>query len=131
MLLNKNRVYVDEIVAKGKLLPNIKEIFQMGITFFIVCIAWVFFRSPNVSYAFNYLEKIFSKSFFSIPDVSKTTLVLIIVLLIFEWLQREKQHALQLSKKFNPFFRIALYYLVLLAIILFNAKQQTFIYFQF
>ncbi|MBA7589549.1 Peptidoglycan O-acetyltransferase [subsurface metagenome] len=48
MLMKQNRKYLN-VVAEGKLLPNIKEFFQMGTTFFITCIARVFFRSESIS----------------------------------------------------------------------------------
>ena len=48
-LRGKNRKYTTLIVAGDKWFPNLKELLQMGVTFFLVMIAWVFFRSENRS----------------------------------------------------------------------------------
>jgi hypothetical protein len=57
-----------------------------------------------------------------------------LLLLFIEWLQRDKQHALQFSdaKPFNSrLVRWGVYYLILAIIIRFTGESQTFIYFQF
>ena len=43
-------------MAEGKWFPSLKELFQMGSTFFFTMIAWVFFRSESVSNAQGYLQ---------------------------------------------------------------------------
>ena len=57
-----------------------------------------------------------------------------LALLLVEWLQREKQHALQFSA-IKPFsyrpVRWGIYYIILLVIAQFAGSSQTFIYFQF
>jgi len=134
MLLKKNRINTD-VIAKGALFPSIKELFQIGITFFITVIAWVFFRADSLQHAFLYLNNIFSKSIFSIPEIHPMKyLVLVIVFVIVEWLQRDKQHALYLDNinvKIPKFIRWGIYYSIIFIIIWFGGKQQEFIYFQF
>jgi D-alanyl-lipoteichoic acid acyltransferase DltB (MBOAT superfamily) len=51
ILLNKNRKYTDTVAA-GKFLPSVKEVFQMGMTFLLVLVGWVFFRAENIGQAF-------------------------------------------------------------------------------
>lgn len=132
LLMNKNRKNTDT-VAEGKLLPTLKEIFQIGITFFITLIAWVFFRAESVYQAVHYIMGIFSKSLFSLPEPSYMKLITAIALFISaEWLQREKQHALQFDKAVLPkAVRWGLYYGIIMLIISFGGNQQEFIYFQF
>lgn len=132
MWVNTNRKYTNTI-AEGKLLPNFKELFQMGITFFITLIAWVFFRAESISQAIHYISGVFSISIFSIPEIfPKVTLLLVTVFVLIEWLQREKQHVLQFDNVAIPkAIRWSIYYTIILTITLFSGNQQQFIYFQF
>ena len=132
MLLNKNRNNVNT-VAEGKYIPGFRDIINLGITFFITVIAWVFFRADNLTHAFLFLNGIFSKSLFSFPDIfPDTTVVLIVIFLIVEWLQREKEHALALENvNLNRYVKFGFYYAIIVIIFLFGGQQQDFIYFQF
>ena len=110
-------------------------------TFFITVIAWVFFRVESISYAFSYLKGIFSKSLFVLPKGSDFALTslhpftmfsLLLGFIFFEWLGRENQYAIQKTGlKWNPIFRYSFYYMILILILWFGAKEQEFIYFQF
>ncbi len=102
-------------------------------TFFIVSLAWVFFRAENVSQAVAYISGIFSAGFFSMPEVFPMKVIYLLLLFILaEWLQRNKQHALQFVEMKHPvIFRWGLYYGVVLMVLLYGGDQQEFIYFQF
>ena len=140
LLTKRNRTNL-KIVAEGKLLPTIKELFQMGITFFLTVIAWVFFRAENISHAFSYLKGIFSKSFFVLPkgsDFVSTSLhpvimsSLLLGFLFLEWLGRENQYAIEKTGlKWKSFFRYSFYFILMLVIVWFFGKENEFIYFQF
>jgi D-alanyl-lipoteichoic acid acyltransferase DltB (MBOAT superfamily) len=132
MLLNKNRINTN-LVAENRLLPNLKEFFQMSLTFFITTIAWVFFRSETISKSFEIINVIFSKSIFSLPEeIPSKFLVIVIVFIVIEWLQRDKHHALQLDNgKMPRIIRFSIYYLIIFIIIWKGGNHQEFIYFQF
>ena len=66
LLLGKNRKNIDT-VAQGKILPSIKELFQMGITFALATLGWIFFRADSIGQAFAYIGNIFSKSLIADP----------------------------------------------------------------
>lgn len=90
LLFNKNRINTN-IVAEGKFMPNIKEFFQIAITFFITIIAWVFFRSDSIGSAFHYLSMMFTSTILSIPTIHpRAIIILLIIFVIIEWLQRDK-----------------------------------------
>jgi D-alanyl-lipoteichoic acid acyltransferase DltB (MBOAT superfamily) len=129
MLAGKNRNNLDT-VAQNSILPSLKEIFQISVTFFITLIAWVFFRAENVSQAFNYLGHMFSASLFTIPQ-RRETIPLILILIVVEWIQRKKQHGLEIDCVKFAALRWAIYYLVIFVILNFGGSQQQFIYFQF
>jgi len=137
LLLNKNRVNTDT-VAEGRFLPSLKEFFQMSRTFGLTVLAWVFFRAENLNHAFSYLSAIFSKSLFTIPyafglgiDIVIISILFIMILIIVEWLGRNKKYALEIIKNKNIFFQWTIYYFIAIAIFLFGQRQQDFIYFQF
>jgi len=113
-----------------------------SITFLIVVLTWVFFRSLSIHHAFEYLSNIFSSSLFSVSLTplqrinNEVPLVLIctfiIIMMIAEYLQRDKQHALEFDKiKIPLIIRWGLYYILIGLIVWFGTDQQQFIYFQF
>ena len=140
LLLNKNRTNL-EIVAQGKMLPTIKEVFAMGITFSLTVLAWIFFRSESVGKAVHYIGRIFSPSLFKTPDTrafieSNTNpfaaVLIILFFVVIEWIGREHQYALaRFGVSWYKPVRWAVYYILVIAIFLFMGKEQQFIYFQF
>ena len=44
-IFNTNRKYTTSIIAENTIIPSPKELFQVGSTFILVTIGWVFFRS--------------------------------------------------------------------------------------
>lgn len=132
VLLKYNRKHTNQ-VAENTLFPNFKELIQMVVTFFITIIAWILFRANDLNEALHYLKIIFSKSLLKIPEIHpKFMLILITVLIIVEWFQRDKQHALQLNHKGNTrIIRWFAYLTIIFVIIVFGGTQQEFIYFQF
>jgi len=133
LLLNKNRTNTD-VVAQGKYLPSFKEIFQIGFTFGLTVLAWIFFRAEDIGHAWSYLSTIFSKSLFTIPYYSgmKIPMVLIIGFVIIEWIGREGHFAIEhIKNKFNPIARWTFYIFLIILIGLFKGENQQFIYFQF
>lgn len=133
LLTNRNRVHTD-IVAQHKYLPSIRELLQMGGTFFITLLAWIFFRSNTISDAFLYIQKIFTIALFSKPEIFPLKiLLLIIILLMVEWIQRDKEHVLQFDVTTPRWVRWSSYYMIVVSIyFLGNFRQNVeFIYFQF
>jgi alginate O-acetyltransferase complex protein AlgI len=132
LIFNTNRNNI-EIVAKGKYIPNIKEIFSIVITFSLTVFAWIFFRAENIDHAMIYISRIFSSSILSIPSsLPKFTLILIILFLIIEWFGRENQYALEKFGLNTPkVIRWGFYYILVFSIIYFAGSEKQFIYFQF
>jgi len=132
LLTNNNRNNI-ESVAHGKLLPTVKEFFQIVLTFALVVFAWIFFRAKTISHAIHYISGIFSKSLFSFPTIRPYYLILLIAfLMLIEWLGREQQYAIaNLGLKWRKPFRHALYYAIIIALFWFAGNEQQFIYFQF
>lgn len=138
IILKTNRNHI-EIVAQGKLLPSIKEVFQMTATFVLTVFAWIFFRSENVDHSISYISEIFSRSIFNRPYFSgienvPQIITLIIVFMLAEWQGREYQYGLEGIKKINSTSVRWLCYILIMLLIYFygNFGQSVeFIYFQF
>ncbi len=116
---------------------GIQKLIKISGTFFLVCIAWVFFRAPNVTIAFDYLNNLFSISLFEFPSLITPKLDMIylifniLFLIVVEWFQQEKEHGLDLGT-FQPNQRRILYALVFCSIMFFGTfGKEEFIYFQF
>ena len=132
IIFNTNRNNL-EIVAKGKYIPNLKDLFSILITFSLTVFTWIFFRAENLSHALSYISQIFSISLFSIPSIRPVTLIILLMLfMIIEWFGREDQYAItNLGIKWKPFLRYTMYYILIISIFWFAGKEQQFIYFQF
>jgi len=137
LLLGKNRINTNT-VAEGRYLPSFKEFFQMGITFCITVLAWIFFRSENLGNAFNYIATILSPSFLTFPQIfPKTLFLLIVIFMIIEWLGRDGEYAMSFISKnrffYYKFFRWSFYTVLILIIYFFGnfSEEIEFIYFQF
>ncbi len=131
LLRNKNRRNM-EIVAENRSLPSGKELFQMGVTFLMAVLAWVFFRSTNVTEALTILMKIFT-DFFSMPQVfPKSVFALIFIFILVEWMGRKQEFGFQVIQSIkSKKLRLASYYMIVL-FVLYNAVSEVdFIYFQF
>lgn len=134
LLFKSNRSHL-EVVAKGKILPSLPEMGKMVLTFLLVTLAWVFFRSANLPEAFSFLGRIFSDSLFSAPQIFPKTLFLLIgFLLVMEWRGREDHFALErFLLETSRFLRWGFYSLLLGIIYWFGnfSSEIEFIYFQF
>lgn len=134
IIIGINTKYEHEVGYK-RFFPRLSELLQMAITFFFAVIGWIIFRAENMSQAYYYIYHMFCTLFDS-PHISfeKSALYMAIMLLFFEWLQRDKQHVLQFPK--NRLFslrpvRWTVYLLIVVSIACLRGHSQTFIYFQF
>ncbi|MDB4438667.1 MBOAT family protein, partial [bacterium] len=136
LITNNNRNNLDT-VASGKLLPSIKELSYILITFSLTVFAWIFFRADNISHALNYINGIISLSLFTIPKFvgmgkALKTIILVVIFTLVEWQGRDKQYAIEkLGLNWNRTLRYSMYLIILSAIFWFGGEDQQFIYFQF
>ena len=124
-----------QIVVQGKLLPSIKESLQILFTFTLTIIGWIIFRAETMTQAIDYLDSILTNRFFDSSTMyGGRCIVFGLTILVVEWLQRDKQHALQfpdISFFSKRSVRWITYIIIYLALFSFSGKSQTFIYFQF
>jgi len=120
----------------GKSIPTFIEFLNMLKTFTLVTFALIIFRSDSVSTAFGFIKGIFSKSLLMPPGVGNPFCIpLIIAFLIIEWIQRDKQHVLQIQNIKHTVIRWGIYFSLLITIILVNPpdgpNNKAFIYIKF
>ncbi len=132
LLSQSNRNHI-ETIAGNKLIPSFKETGQVILTFGLTTLAWVFFRSESITQALHMLEAIPKSGIFQRPEILSFKLFIFVgLMLLVEWIQRNKQHALEHIESYlpNP-IRWTVYLLLTWLIIINGAEQQSFIYFQF
>jgi alginate O-acetyltransferase complex protein AlgI len=136
LLLKRNRTNLG-VVAEGRLLPSLRELFQMGTTFLLTVLAWVVFRAESLQEVIGFLKVIFSPSLLRIPDFAGRTLAVftllaILVQLIFEWYGRTRAHPLFSIRSQSNSSRILLYSILIYLIFASGQNESPeFIYFQF
>lgn len=125
------------MVANGRHLPSLKEFGQMAATFALVIIGWIIFRAENMAQACDFITRMFVTLFddyhIAVGNARKD-LAYGALLLIVEWLQRDKQHALQFPETGwlkHAWARYAIYAAIFYTIFVYAGEVQTFIYFQF
>ena len=126
-----------DTVASGKLLPTWRELLGMVVTFLLINFGWILFRAPDFAGFSAFVSRLFSPSLFTMQGLTMkmaTMLMWCAALLLVEWLQRERQHVLQIDGcrlfALRP-VRLALYAGIAFIIFYFAGQVQTFIYFQF
>lgn len=134
ILLGMNRKYTNQL-AEGRWLPTWREVGQILLTFMLVVMGWIIFRSETIGQAWEVIVRICSTSIFSIPSegVSRMipTLILIMIMLLVEWLHRAKEHSLEISY-LHPVLRVVIIVILVESILFFlPATPSQFIYFQF
>jgi len=134
LLIKQNRKYLD-VAAKDRVLPTIKELLQITITFILVAFGLIIFRSTSIAEAFEFISIIFSSSILDIGfPYGKRAMIAIAFMIIIEWVNRDKSYGLQIRG--NGIFKYSairwcIYYGFIIATILFMSGNMSFIYFQF
>ena len=126
-IFKTNRKYKSSIIGEDSFLPTPKEFIQVGVTFILVTISWVFFRSETILDSFEYLYiMIFD---YEIPKKFRSFIVHVILLLILDYLNINN-HRLSINKYKN--FESLIFTLKLSLITIYFFKNSVnFLYFQF
>ena len=112
------------------------EALMMVVTFGIVCVGLILFRVDSVSQAWGYFCGIFSKGLFSVPwlDVRHYYIPIFLsvaALFVVERLQRDKEHAFDLSGIKSHVLKFSIYFVMVAVLFWFGGHAESFIYFQF
>ncbi|NND61644.1 MAG: MBOAT family protein [Flavobacteriaceae bacterium] len=115
----------------NRVIPSWRQLYNIGSTFLLVVFAWIFFRAPSMTDALHYVSGLFSSSFFSKPNIPGTGAALLLLYMIVEWFQRNREHLMDIGFIKSKWLRYGIYYFVLFCIFYFAGEVQPFIYFQF
>lgn len=132
IILGINSKY-KHIVAFGHYLPNIREAMQMIVTFFLVVIGWIIFRSDSMSQAAGFLQSICTNTFFDPSALyGLKELILCFAFLTIEWWQRDKPFVLLMQGIKSQFVKWAICIGIAVFSYFYMADSLSkFIYFQF
>jgi D-alanyl-lipoteichoic acid acyltransferase DltB (MBOAT superfamily) len=142
----KPRILIREFLGIEKS-PLLYKCIRVSITFILVCFAWIFFRSNNLTDAGYILTHLFS-GFTRYLDLQYLalqfrglgiheedivlSLLFILILLIYDYLDRQDVVWSRLQNR-PIWIRWSVYYLIMLSILFYsdNNEAKNFIYFQF
>ncbi len=151
ILFGANRKYTNQVATytdsagtpRLRLLPTFRESLQIFLTFTLAVLGWIIFRAPHMPTLLHYLEGMLqwgtlraSYRFFILNfNLVYPTNVFIIIMLVCEWLSRDKEHTLQNLQNIRIFrsrmVRAILYGVFFFVILALRGGAVDFIYFQF
>jgi len=117
--------------------PFLKDVLQMFLTFLLVTLGVIVFKSASLDQAFEYYKGIVTFSKYSFSDFSifenlTPILAFVIAMFILEWKYRNFEYPLaQFGLTWKRIYRWGMYYIIFLMIINYSGIQQQFIYFKF
>ncbi|MEE1971561.1 MULTISPECIES: MBOAT family O-acyltransferase [Maribacter] len=132
-IMGRNRTYTRDIVAENSWFPTLKELGQILRTFFLVILAWVFFRSASLTSALEYISFMFTN--FDFPLIYKNGLYSVGSLLFLDWIFRKDERLnftflKGMDKKWVWAIEVSVI-IVSVYLISLNTSSSQFIYFQF
>lgn len=134
MLRGRHRPH-DDIAGRRRAFAKSREVVAIGGTFAATTVAWAFFRAESLSHAVQYLGgiAIWQTGRGGVLDVIPLAIAIFstATLVLVEWLQRDREHGLDI-RHLSPRVRWAAYLVLALAVaFLGNVAELQFIYFQF
>ena len=124
-------------IDKTQLLPTVRQAANITLTFSLVMFSLILFRSPSIADALIYFQRMADPSLLSIPTIilkyrAIATLLFVFLMILMEWLNRDKHFALaEIGLNWSRPVRWLCYYLGIMFIFFFASLGQNFIYVQF
>jgi alginate O-acetyltransferase complex protein AlgI len=121
-----------ETPGGDSVVPSVRSVLQIALTFSLTCAGWVFFRAASIGDALTILKRIAVDVTTTSPALMyKHAAVWMALLLAIEWFQREYANPLHVEALPRP-LRWSVYYALVGTIFMFAPLNYTpFIYFQF
>jgi D-alanyl-lipoteichoic acid acyltransferase DltB (MBOAT superfamily) len=119
-------------IAQGRLLPTLTELWRMLLTFLLVMFGWVFFRADSVRHAAGLLTQTVRRPWIGMSHGTYLPALGVCgALLVWEWWQRTRPHALDIAR-LPTVVRWAIYYLIVILIFWYGVTSNVpFIYVKF
>lgn len=130
-IISLNKTNMSKYVPK-----HLYDFLSIAFTYFLVCFAWVFFRSPTFTVAKDIITSIFEFDNFNMsdlkPKIDLFKACILVILFYFSELIYEKAQSFFTELKKTRLFQYIFFLTVLLLIILLGSfENNNFIYFQF
>lgn len=132
LLTGKNRHHLEIDQEHG--LPSMKESTYMALTFLLVTVGWIIFRSETLSDTWHYIARMFTDFHATGTMPGRKIFIWIALLLSVEWIERHRPHPFDIAGNGLLKWRCArwcLYILFILICFFFAGRHGDFIYFQF
>lgn len=100
------------------------------LTFLLVNLSFIFFRSGTAQMSFEIIGKIFNIADWSDPQIPVIPVLSAVFVLILEYFQKEKEFLIEVSG-LKAYFRWPVYILVTLAVLYYSGNDSAFIYMGF
>ena len=132
ILTGRNRRFRDT-VAEGRPLPSLPDVLRMLFTFALVTLGWVFFRSPSISFAFNYIASFLHSGPSPMPWGGHHLILLpaMGLMLLVEWVNRGREHGLSRLPHSRGLRWLSYMLLIFIIVAFMQTAEMPFIYFQF
>lgn len=129
LIIGKRQKYTN-VVAQERMLPSLRELWQMVSTFVLATFGWIIFRADSISDFAGYVSSIFTNIGVQDDVAGEKALLFIAILVIIEWVNRRREHAFAFHIK-NNWLQWGIYLVIALLCLSQAGKQVQFIYFQF
>lgn len=132
LIFGKRKKYKNT-VGFGKSIPSWNELIRMLLVLFQFSFIGIWFLSSSSKDGFLFVKHMFSMSLFEMPVFPPIEAIIsMTILIIVEWMQRNKEHGLDFTNlKLSLLKRYAIYFGLIFLILFFGASPQDFTYFQF
>lgn len=131
-LLLGRRTRYRQRVGYGRRLPSAREAKSIALTYGSFALVSLFFHCPTVSHGLGMYGAILSPDLFTLPDWPEASAFFFLPFFIVEWVQRDRNHGLELfAGELNRTWRYLIYLGLIVTILLYGGRPQEFIYFQF
>lgn len=129
-----------DMMFPNRFFPGLRQTMQIIITFGLVLVGMIIFRSEDVTSAADYVAKCFlgNTMYDGTPSPISgikvkvvLTVIMIMLMQLADWTQRNKVYGLQIVQGRNIVIRWGCYAFLIFAILCFAGAQEQFIYFQF
>ncbi len=131
LLTGGDKTALRDVPGGERLFPRPRDLLLMLLSFNLVVFSFFFFRADSLATSWKIMTKVTTALATSAPTPPPEILAFGFLMLVVEWIQREKPHALAIGRLPRP-FRLAVYYAVVAAIVRYApVTGNPFIYFQF
>jgi hypothetical protein len=130
----------EPVISTASILPMLSgkklngDFLKVLLTFLLICITWVFFRSATFAGAWQLLGAMFARQGATLPLLTTIAIikvgVVVSLMLIFHWIMRDTT-VLKVTGKIPAWGVGVIWSFMLIMIILSQESSKSFIYFQF